>query len=102
MGKDILARTRELLQNDDSLTDPNNCRNSVHKLSEILKNEYPKENVTIVVYPDARKGLGVHYAIGTRDKLINPVSAPGFPEYIGPREEAGAIFQLLKPTDKVI
>lgn len=106
MSIDILGRVRTLIQEDDSLTDANDCRNATTKLATQLKNEFPDKKVEILAFPEAREGNGVHYALsadnGSGDELlINPVPAPGFPQYIGPKSKAVPTFSLLKRTDKV-
>ena len=62
--------------------------------------------IEILAFPEAREGNGVHYALsadnGNGDELlINPVQAPGFPQYLGSRSKAVPTFSLLKRTNKV-
>jgi len=98
---DILKRVRELILDDDSLTDANNCRDTTVKLTKQLKDEFPDANINILVYPEAKEGAGIHYAISTDNQIINPVSAPGFPQYIGPIKNAVPTFALLRKVSGV-
>ncbi len=106
MSSEIVAqRVRQLLQEDDSLTDANECRNSIAKLKSKLRGEFPQVKIEYLVYPKAKKGDGVHYALSATDDqdelLINPVSAPGFPQFIGKISQAIPTFSLLKKTSEV-
>lgn len=106
MGIDILERVRELIREDDSLTNANDCRNATTKLAAQLKNQFPDKKVEILAFPEAGEGNGVHYALSADsdsgdELLINPVQAPGFPQYLGSRSNAIPTFSLLKRTDKV-
>lgn len=101
----VAQRTRQLLQEDDSLTDANGCRNSIPKLTSKLRREFPKVKFEYLVYPKAKKGDGVHYALsateGRDEILINPVSAPGFPQFIGEMSRAIPTFSLFQKTSEV-
>ena len=97
---------RKLLQEKDSLSDTGNCRNSVSQIEKAVKERFPEAKVNILVHPEAKAGLGVHYSLEV-DKdgektLINAVPAPGFPQYIGDPENAHPVFKSMKKTDKVI
>ena len=98
----ILERARELILLDDSLTDANNCRNSSAKLANTLKQEFGGNSVSIIAFPEATEGDGVHYAIETMEgDIINPVPAPGIPQHIGPKSTAFPIFSLFKHVKQV-
>ncbi len=97
---------RDLLRRDDSLTDPNNCRNSTSKIKEEVKGKFPEAKTEVLVYPEPREGDGVHYSLrvtrGDEAVLINAVAAPGFPEYIGRVEVAPPTFTAMRVTPKVV
>ena len=101
----LTQRTRQLLQEDDSLTDANECRNSIPKLKSKLRAEFPQVKFEYLVYPEAKSGNGVHYALsatdGSDELLINPVSAPGFPQFIGKTSQAIPTFSLMKKAPEV-
>jgi hypothetical protein len=103
--RDIEIKVREMIQEDDTLTNAGNCRNASKKIKGRLQEEFPGAKVSYLVHPEAREGDGVHYAVSARDgkneTVINPVSAPGFPRYIGPKEGAVPTFSAMKPTDEV-
>ncbi len=97
---------RKLLQEDDSLTAANDCRNSVTKIIEKVNNNFPDAEKSVLVYPEASEGNGVHYAAlfsrGKEQILVNAVPAPGFPEYIGDPDKAPLPFNAMKKAEKVI
>lgn len=96
---------RGIIQKDDSLTDANNCRNSVSAIERKIKEEFPQAKTTVLVYPEPRKGDGVHYSLLVDDgkkTLVNAVAAPGFPIYIGDPDVAVPTFSAMKETSKVI
>ena len=97
---------RSLLQEDDSLTGLNNCRNSTLKIKEEIKGRFPKAKTEVLVYPEPREGDGVHYSLrvtqGSEEILVNAVAAPGFPEYIGEPRTAPPTFTAMKVTPKVV
>ena len=97
---------RKLLQEKDSLSDVGNCRNSVSQIENAVKQHFPSAKVDILVHPEAKAGLGVHYSLEVdqdgEKTLINAVPAPGFPEYIGDPEKAHPVFKSMKKTDKII
>lgn len=101
----VAQRTRQLLQEDDSLTDANGCRSSIPKLTFRLRAEFPQVKFEYLVYPEAKSGNGVHYALsatdGSDELLINPVSAPGFPQFIGKTSQAIPTFSLMKKAPEV-
>ncbi|OGM81028.1 hypothetical protein A2393_02040 [Candidatus Woesebacteria bacterium RIFOXYB1_FULL_41_13] len=100
------AFVRKLLQEKDSLSDAGNCRNSVSQIEKAVKQEFPTAQVDILVHPEAKAGLGVHYSLEVDQNgektLINAVPAPGFPQYIGDPENAHPVFRSMKKTTKVI
>jgi len=104
--ENIANRVRTLVQQDDSFTYPNDCRNSVVKLRTSLEEQFPKANINFLVYPEAKEGDGVHYALSASiddgELLINLVPAPGFPEFIGDREKATPTFSSFVVTPNVI
>lgn len=97
---------RDLLQRDDSLTDPNNCRDSTSKIKEEVINKFPEAKTEVLVYPEPREGDGVHYSLrltrGDEEILVNAVAAPGFPEYIGELGVAPPTFTAMRVTPKVV
>ena len=97
---------RGIIQKDDSLTDANNCRNSVSKIESKVKGEFPEAKTAVLVYPEARMGDGVHYSllidVNNKKTLINAVPAPGFPKYVGDPDKAVPTFSAMKETPKVI
>ncbi|MDP3918097.1 MAG: hypothetical protein Q8Q30_02920 [Candidatus Woesebacteria bacterium] len=98
---DILDSARHLLQIDDSLTNHEDCRNVTIKLQKKLREEFPSEQINIIAYPEAKEGYGAHYALETEDDIINPIPAPGIPQYIGSKSNAYPIFSLFKKVDTV-
>ena len=97
---------RGIIQEDDSLTDANNCRDSVSKIVNKVKEKFPTAKTSVLVYPEAHSGDGVHYSLlvdaGSEKTLVNAVAAPGFPEYIGDPSIAVPTFSAMKETSKVI
>lgn len=101
MSTEAIANyVRRLILADDSLTDQGNCRHSVEVLSQAVGEKFPAATVTTLAYPDARTGDGVHHAFaveeGNSQLLVNPVAAPGFPQYIGASSKAVPTFQAMK------
>ena len=97
---------RSLLQENDSLMCAGNCRNSIAEINKQIKNKFPGVDTKILAYPDASVGMGVHYSLliigkGT-NTIVNPVSAPGFPEYVGEESSAPPMFRQMKPVTEVI
>lgn len=84
----------------------NNCRKSVSKIKEEVTKKIPEVSTYVLAYPQAQKGVGVHYSLlvcqSDKKVLINAVGAPGFPEYIGDFEAAGPIFSEMKLVSEVI
>jgi hypothetical protein len=104
--ENITGFVRELLQEDDSMTGANNCRDSVLKIKNEIDKNYPTVKTSILVYPEASEGVGVHYSLlvkhGENEILVNVVAAPGFPIYIGDLKKAVPTFSSMKITTKVI
>lgn len=104
-AENICAFVRGLIQEDDSLTDANTCRDSVSKIAEVLKEQFPKAKVSVLAYPEAKEGENVHYAVlfrvGERDFIINAVKAPGFPLFIGELENAAPTFGCMKEVSEI-
>jgi uncharacterized protein YigA (DUF484 family) len=102
----VVQFVHRLLQEDDSLSGPNDCRNVVSRLQHKLNERFPGTNAEVIVYPEAKKGKGVHYSllVGEDDNkiLINTVAAPGFPEYVGEINAAVPTYSAMKVTPKVI
>ncbi len=97
---------RSLLQENDSLTGLNNCRNSTSKIGKEVKDKFPEAKAEVLVYPEPRAGYGVHYSLliaqGDEKILVNAVAAPGFPEYIGDPKTAPPTFTAMKVTPEII
>lgn len=95
----------ELIEEEDSLTDSNDCRNSADKIAKKIKNVFPEANVSFLAYPEARQGIGVHYSVLVKERgrkmIVNPVAAPGFPQYIGDAETAVPTFSMMQESDTV-
>lgn len=104
--EDIDQFVRKLVQEDDSLSNANCCRDSVLKIKSAIIKEFPSAITNFLVFPEARQGNGVHYSllVSKNDKqtLVNTVAAPGFPEYIGNPDQAFPIFSIMRITSKVI
>lgn len=104
--ENIPGFVRGLLQKDDSLSDPNNCRDSVLKIKAEIDKRFPTAEVEFLAYPEARLGDSVHYSVlaifNGRKILINTVKSPGFPIYIGDWENAVPTFFAMKKSDKVV
>ncbi len=104
--ENITGYVRELVQGDDSITDANNCRDSVIKIKSEIDKKFPKVKTNFMVYPEAHEGFGVHYSLLVRQDeneiLINLVKAPGFPIYIGDPKNAVSTFSSMKVTPEVI
>lgn len=104
--ENIAEFVRGFLQEDDSITDANNCRDSVLKTRSGINKNFPTAETSILVYPEAREGAGVHYSLLVRQgggkTIINLVAAPGFPRYIGDPKTAVPTFSAMKVTPKVI
>lgn len=102
----IDAFVRSLLQENDSLMCAGNCRNSISEINRQVKNKFPGIDTKILVYPDAYPGMGVHYSLliteGGINTIVNPVSAPGFPEYVGEAKSAPPMFSQMKSVGEVI
>lgn len=102
----IAEEVRTLTQEHDSFTNPNDCRNCVIVLKNLLEKKFPEAEFDFLVYPKAKSGDGVHYAllasVDDKELLINPIPAPGFPEFIGNRENSAPTFSLLKKTNQVV
>ena len=99
---------REYLQKDETLQTPGNCRDSVSKIAQKLKEENPNIKISFLAYQEAKKGPGVHYALLIEDKerriLVNAVKAPGFPVYIGnfESENTHPNFKEMKECSEVL
>lgn len=104
--ENIAEFVRGLLQEDDSITDANSCRDSVLKIRSEIKKNFPTAEADFIVYPEAREGTDVHYSLIVRhnegETIINLISAPGFPRYIGDLRTAVPTFSAMKVTPKVI
>ena len=96
---------RGLIQEGDSLTDPENCRNAAQRIKDEINKRFPEVKVSFLAYPEVREGPGVHYAVlvksGGKKILINTVRSPGFPLYIGDMDLAVPTFAAMKETDTV-
>jgi len=105
-SENITGFVRGLIQKDDSVTDANNCRDSVIKINNEIHKEFPTVETNFMVYPEAREGFGVHYSLLVKQDeneiLINLVKAPGFPIYIGDLKKAVPTFSSMKVTPGVI
>jgi hypothetical protein len=97
---------RGLAQEDDTLTDKDDCRNSILKIKARVNERFPRVETVFLVHPEAREGFGVHYSLlvkqGQRKTLLNLVKAPGFPIYVGDLGKAPPTFSAMKETPKVI
>ncbi len=97
---------RELLINNDSLSDANNCRDSVVKIKSEINKSFPKAKVSFMAYPEVREGENVHYAllVDLEDSkmIVNAVGVPMFPMYIGDMKNAIPTFSQMKESDTVI
>lgn len=106
LGTNIDRFIRSLLQENDSLMCAGNCRNSISEIDKQVKNKFPGINTKILAYPDARTGMGVHYSLlivsKEKNTIVNPVSAPGFPEYVGEESSAPPMFSQMRPVSEVI
>jgi len=84
----------------------NNCRNSVTEIDAQIRSNFPKMQTEVLAYPEAKTGLGVHYSLlisnGGSKTIINPVCAPGFPEYFGDISLAPPMFGQMKTVPEVI
>lgn len=104
--ENIAEFVRGFLQEDDLITDVNNCRDSVLKLKAEIDKKFPKADTNFLVYPEAREGTDVHYSLMIRhnggEAIINLVAAPGFPIYIGDPKMAVPTFSAMKVAPKVI
>ncbi len=104
--ENIPASIREFIQKDDTLTDPNTCRDSVLKIKKYIEENFPIAETILLAYPDTKTGENVHYSLLARlDKselVINTVKAPGFPFYIGDLDHAIPTFLAMKKVPNVI
>lgn len=95
----------EMVIADDTLSYPNNCRNSVSKIAGEIKHKFPSASVEYLAYPEANESESVHYSILVttegRRMIINTVMSPGFPEYIGSFDLAVPTFSAMKRSDIV-
>lgn len=94
----------QAIQEDNSLEDPNKCRDSVDKLASDLKRNFPDAQIVILAYPDVKPDeAGVHYALSVKTNneeiLVNPVATGLFPQYIGPKSLAVPTFSMMKETE---
>lgn len=106
LGTNVDGFVRSLLQENDSLMCAGNCRNSISEINKQIKNKFPGVDTKILAYPDASVGMGVHYSLLVIGKgmntIVNPVSAPGFPEYVGEASSAPPMFSQMRPVSEVI
>jgi hypothetical protein len=98
---------RRLLIDDDNLSCPGNCRYAAFIISKHVLEKYPNSDIRILVYPEAGTGESIHYSLYIEDDggekiIINTVKAPGFPLYIGSRDQAPGLLGLMKQTTAVI
>ena len=96
---------RRLLQENEALQTPGNCRNAVSKIAEHLKKEDQDLEISFLVYPKAESGFGVHYSLlvkkGKNRILINTIEAPGFPIFIGDLKKAHPNFRAMNEVSEV-
>lgn len=96
---------RTLVLQDETLQSPNNCRASVQTIEQQVHLIFPTVQHQFLVAPEASNGEYVHYAIQfflDDTLLVNMVSAPGFPMYIGNKNMAHPFLVNMKTTDKVV
>lgn len=106
MTKEIEDSIRQILQQSERLTEANTCRTTVPILADHVRENFPGAVVKYLVYPEAREGSGVHYALliqyAGQKILVNAVKAGIFPRYIGNYDQAIPTFTLMKVTPEVI
>ena len=108
LTSEIVAQyVRRLVLNDEQLESTSNCRYSVRTIAQRVKLNFPQVQAQFLVHPEASaEEYGVHYAVqfyyNQWTLLINMVSAPGFPTYIGDKDMAHPLLQNMKVADKVI
>lgn len=106
MTKEIEDSIRQILQQSERLTEANTCRTTVLILADHVRTNFPGAVVKYLVYPEAREGLGVHYALliqyAGQEILVNAVKTGMFPRYIGDCDQAVPTFASMKVTPEVI
>lgn len=102
----LLKSIRNTLQEHEGLNEANTCRTTTLALADHVRQNFPNARIEYLVFPEARAGVGVHYAllITYLDQkiLVNSVKAALFPRYIGVYDNAPPTFNLMKFTSEII
>lgn len=102
----VLSKLGDLLQSNDSLSYPGNCRNAALNIASYLSREFPQVSISFLAYPDAIPNPEVHYCllinVSGEEIIVNPVHAALFPVYLGRKENAPYSFGWLKVVQKVL
>lgn len=106
MIESVLSKIGDLLQSDDSLSYPGNCRKAALIIASYLSREFPQVSISFLAYPDAIPNPEVHYCllinVSGEEIIVNPVHAALFPVYVGRRVSAPYSFEWLKKVPEIL
>lgn len=98
-----------LLNDEEALTTPGNCRVATETLASIAAEVIQSEPVVqpvILTSKEGETGTQVHYALGLTDGkmtvVVNAVADAGYPRYFGPIDTAPGLLRHLQVTDSVV